>query len=66
MVKDFVKTLVRGAYTLYFIPQMIQVKWFCPMTHVDSAYSKRRKGGRTEITAQMKTVTSEERQNSYP
>lgn len=36
------------------------------MTHVDSAYSKRRKGGRTEITAQMKTVTSEERQNSYP
>lgn len=30
MVKDFVKTLVRGAYTLYFIPQMIQVKWFVP------------------------------------
>ena len=27
MVKDFVKTLVRGAYTLYFIPQMIQVNY---------------------------------------
>ena len=27
MVKDFAKTFVRGAYTLYFIPQMIQVNY---------------------------------------